>query len=409
MWKIYFKQTIALLQQNKIISIVSIVGTALAIMMVMVLLLVEYINVKEMAPEINRDSMLYIKYMAEVDTTKQLSSRNLISSKLFNNYLKDIQPTKTISITTNYSEPMRISIDGNTQTYRGLRRSTDANYWKIMAFDFIAGGPYTQADCDAQLNKVVIAESKANEIFGNPKEAMNKAININFESFEIIGVVKDVSPIFTFCNASLFTSDIYKLHGYTVLLLTNSPKDFDKITEEVREIERKYGIDNPNTILTIFGPYDHKYQKYNSSFAVVDESIIDRKLCFILLVLLIIPAVNLSSFSYSQIKKRIEEIGIRKSFGATRWNIIKQVLIENFMTTLIGGFIGLLLSYATLFWLRNWLLELPEGGTIPPQALLSPTVFLMVFVICFIMNILSAGFPAIATLRMTIVDALNRK
>ncbi|WP_255412419.1 hypothetical protein [Dysgonomonas sp. Marseille-P4361] len=41
MYKVYFKQAIELLKQNKFISTISIAGTALAIMMVMVLIVVD--------------------------------------------------------------------------------------------------------------------------------------------------------------------------------------------------------------------------------------------------------------------------------------------------------------------------------------------------------------------------------
>ena len=412
MWKIYWKQTIQLVKQNALISTISIIGTALAIMMVMVLLLVEHINVKEMAPEINRDSMLYAKMYTERDTINTYSRSSFISPELFNNHLKNIPSAKTISIIADNKFEFgnsKITVPTKENVYGGSQMSTDANYWKIMAFDFVAGAPYTQADCDARLNKVVISESKAKEMFGNANEAMSKTIEVNFTPFQIVGVVRDVAPVFTFCSAALFTSDIYRKDGYTVLFLANDPKDFDQIKEDIRKSEKEYGISHPNYTLSFIGPYSHKYQKYNTSNIPIDETTVDRKLYLMLLVLLIIPAINLSSFSFSQIKKRVEEIGIRKSFGATRWNIVRQMLMENFITTLIGGVIGLILSYGILLWLRNWLLQIPDGGTIPPQILFSPVVFLLVFVVCFVLNILSAGLPAIITIKMKIVDALNRK
>lgn len=129
----------------------------------------------------------------------------------------------------------------------------------------------------------------------------------------------------------------------------------------------------------------------------------------ILVILFLVPAINLSSFSMSQIKKRSEEIGIRKAFGAKKYTILIQVLYENLITSLIGGFIGLLLSYGAIIWLREWLLDFPEEGSIPAGAFISPVVFLFVFLSCIVLNLLSAGIPALRTLRMNIVESLKRK
>lgn len=57
------------------------------------------------------------------------------------------------------------------------------------------------------------------------------------------------------------------------------------------------------------------------------------------------PAVNLTGFSLSRMRKRMSEIGIRKAFGAKRHVILFQVLYENMLTSLIGGLLGLILSY----------------------------------------------------------------
>lgn len=75
--------------------------------------------------------------------------------------------------------------------------------------------------------------------------------------------------------------------------------------------------------------------------------------------MLLIPALNLSGFSLSRIRKRMAEIGIRKAFGAKRHVILIQVLYENLITTLIGGVIGLGLSYGIVFGMRKWLLGIP--------------------------------------------------
>ena len=107
-------------------------------------------------------------------------------------------------------------------------------------------------------------------------------------------------------------------------------------------------------------------------------------------------------------KKRTEEIGIRKAFGAKRYTILIQVLFENLITSLIGGGIGLILSYVIVFRMRDWLLDIPSGSTIPINTLISIPVLLAVFAVCLVINLLSAGIPAYRASRMKIINSLNQ-
>ena len=125
-------------------------------------------------------------------------------------------------------------------------------------------------------------------------------------------------------------------------------------------------------------------------------------------VLLLIPAVNLSSLSLSRVKKRTEEIGVRKAFGARKYVILIQVLYENFITTLVGGIIGLLLSYIVIIWLKDWLLGVDSESFISVGTLISAPIFIAVFVICFLLNLLSAGIPAYQASKTRVIDSLNR-
>lgn len=60
MWKLYFKQAIQMLRQNSFISIISILGTAVAIMMIMAIIVSDEIKNIDLAPEMNRSRTLYI-------------------------------------------------------------------------------------------------------------------------------------------------------------------------------------------------------------------------------------------------------------------------------------------------------------------------------------------------------------
>ena len=62
--KLYFKQALAQLRQQPIISAVSIIGTALAIFLIMLVVMMQQVKTAPFAPESNRDRFLHVKYMS---------------------------------------------------------------------------------------------------------------------------------------------------------------------------------------------------------------------------------------------------------------------------------------------------------------------------------------------------------
>ena len=60
MFKQYFKQAIQMLKENRLTSVISILGTALSIAMILVVILQFQIKLVGFRPESNRGRMLYI-------------------------------------------------------------------------------------------------------------------------------------------------------------------------------------------------------------------------------------------------------------------------------------------------------------------------------------------------------------
>ena len=64
MIKLYFKQALAQLRQQPIISLVSILGTALAIFLIMLVVMIQQVKVAPFSPESNRDRFLHVRFMS---------------------------------------------------------------------------------------------------------------------------------------------------------------------------------------------------------------------------------------------------------------------------------------------------------------------------------------------------------
>ena len=116
-----------------------------------------------------------------------------------------------------------------------------------------------------------------------------------------------------------------------------------------------------------------------------------------------------------RMRRRMAEIGVRKAFGATANELMRQVFLENLLLTCLAGLLGLALSYAATFVLNGFLFGnstnayLAGETSLTAGALLSPWIFLAAFLFCLLMNLLSAGIPAWRASRMNIVEAINGK
>lgn len=418
MFKIYFRQAIQLLLQNKLMSLIAILGTALAITMIMSIIVSEEVKNIDVAPETNRSRSLFIGTEMTWESSGGGQNSQPPSYDIINRYIKRLQiPQYVTAVNRTFAAlTSMVQAQGTDEDMDAVVRVTDAAYWKVMSFDFVQGRPFTQEEFQSGMSYAVITQSTARELFNNV-EALGKTIEIETKPYYVIGIVKDVSPLFQHAYGDVWvsytSSDEYKEGAYEVILLAADKNDFDAIWDEVRDLEKQYNIETDGGKLFLKGPETSRQYNPNVWATSPDEvkdyfSSQKRKRILIFAILLLIPAINLSGISLSRIRKRTAEIGVRKAFGAKKYVILTQVLYENLITSLIGGIVGLALSYGVVFWLRDWLLGMPGDGVIPLNTLVSPYIFLAVLVICILMNLLSAGLPAWKASRMVIINSLNQ-
>ena len=405
-----------MLKQNKFFSIISILGTALAIMMIMVIIVTDGIKNVSVAPENNRDKTLYLYYHTLRDSTEW--GKSTYSGTLPYNVIKDYIPLllKTPEMISAHSLSFaNITTELSPEKTRMIVRYTDMEYWKFLTIPILEGRKFTNEEFLSGNNVAIISENKASQLFKG-ETAMGQHINIDNNPYRIIGITKTISPIFTQAITHVwvpYTSvkDTEQL-SFTVMLFSNDKNDIKAIKNELREIEKKYKYDYPSQTLNLRGPETHRIKAMDIR-GENDDNVNDnfkisiRKILFILLIILLIPAINLSGLTLSRMKKRTSEIGVRKAFGAKRHIILIQVLCENLITSFTGGIIGLALSIVVIFQMKEWLLGVPADCEIPFDVIFSIPVILSVFATCVIINILSAAIPACRASRMTIINAIT--
>ena len=433
MYKVYLKQAMQMLRQNKFFSIIYITGTGLAITMVMILAILYYFRTGNIAPEINRERMLVIQHGKILNKTEgQGNGSSRLSYPTIKECFFSMQTPEAVTAILPIGEQTEfIQTPGSDEVYNGLVMGTDVAFWKIFQFRFLAGKPYTEEEFTSGIRKAVVSESLARRLF-NTSDATGKTFLLNFEEYQVSGVVEDVPSIAQFCYAEMwipFTNRPSQIQGskwcdfilghMQLYILAKKPGDFDAIRREAEENCRRYSANIPQYNFVLNEQPDTVLRAWlrTDSFASPKFMKLFIQIFSVIFLLLLVPSINLTGMTASRMKKRMEELGIRKAFGAQNRTLLLQILYENLLLTLLGGLIGLLISYGLIFMLKGWLLgnydwdgsSLTASIDLSPGMLINPAIFGYTLIFCLILNLMSALVPAWRALRRPIVDALNDK
>ncbi len=426
MIRLYFQQALYHLRENPIITWVSILGTALAICMIMVLVITFQVRLVDCEPEVNRSRSLYVSAMSvkakgEDDSN---SANSFMSIHTGQECFKSLTTAEAVTLVS-LPNKVRVSLPAGAKVTADMKQ-TDEAFWHIFHFRFLNGTAFTKADSDAGLSVVVLSASIARQLFGTT-EVTGKTVQLNHVDYRICGVVADVSTLATSAYAQVWvpynSTDMANLSWQDntmgqmrAVILAHSTSDFPAIRQETEQLRQKYNDGLADVEVFYRGQPDESFANlYRKWSQVPDTNSVILSYVIIIFILLLVPAINLSSMTLSRMQKRMSEIGVRKAFGATGSELMRQVFFENLLLTLLAGILGLALSYLATFLLTDFLFSnsmnayLNGETALTTGMLLSPWAFFSAFGFCLLMNILSAGIPAWRASKMNITDAINQR
>ena len=279
--------------------------------------------------------------------------------RLLDSYARDLPGVELFSITTTGSS---VTSFINGEKIESDIRHTDGEFWEIMEFDFVEGGPFTRTD-EENGNFVAVINESTREKFGFGDSAVGETIRADAQAFRIVGVVRDFPQTRRMSFAHIWVpmttrkSTSYKdalLGGCQGIILAKSRADFPAIKSEFARRLTTAQLPDPETYETLESGAYTQYEQLAREFtghSSDDEEVggapVMRLTATLLLAacgFMLLPALNLINLSLSRILERSSEIGVRKAFGASSWTLVGQFLVENVVLTLVGGALGFLLS-----------------------------------------------------------------
>jgi putative ABC transport system permease protein len=207
------------------------------------------------------------------------------------------------------------------------------------------GRAFTEQDDALGATVVVIGSEIADRYFPN-LDPIGRELKINRFPFQVIGVLEKQGTVF---GLSLDRQVIAPFHSqmsritharrnlYGVVVQTPDPAQFKPVQEIVREVMRKRHRLHP-------GEADNF--SFESSESALSQWLTIKK--YLVLAGILLPAIGLvvgavviMNIMLVAVAERTREIGIRKSLGARRRDILRQFLVESAALSIGGAILGI--------------------------------------------------------------------
>jgi putative ABC transport system permease protein len=195
---------------------------------------------------------------------------------------------------------------------------------------------------------LIVSQALADELFPDG-DALGKTIwdEPNGEQpMQIIGIyghMQNAWPTSENVNNTALMPSLFMFGGEMMYAVRSEPGSRDKVMAAVEE----YLSENRNRIVNIVRSYEEqKRRTYSGDIAMV------KLLSAVIAVLTGVTGLGIVGLAWFSVTQRRKQIGTRRALGATRWDIVRYFMVENWLITTAGLSIGLVGTVGL-----NWFLD----------------------------------------------------
>ncbi len=303
---------------------------------------------------------------------------------------------------------------------------TDANYFKIFNYTFLAGD---ETNILTHPNSVILTENRAADYFPNtvPSDIIGKTLVYNDSlNVTVTGIVENFKERTDFVFEEFIAKPLLlqtRLRDNFLNLNWNNTNDASQLfvkvasnadvsaiqnrldnlaAEHQDEDSKKYGDEQKFALQPLSDiHFNEKYGIYDWTKGQANKSLLTN-LALVAVFLLLLGCINFINLNTAQASQRAKEIGIRKTLGSSRKQLIGQFMGETFLLVLVSALLSVLLSK----WLINVFSDfVPDGLNF--ELFKSPLIVVSVIVLLIIVTFLSGFYPALILSKFNTVSVLK--
>lgn len=288
---------------------------------------------------------------------------------------------------------------------------TNQQYMQVLGYNWLAGSPQNALQ---QPFSTVLSESKAKLYFPGMAygDVVGKQIIYNDDvTTTVTGVVSDLNKTSTFyADEFISLATIAKTHlqdnfmmnvwndwmAYSSLYIQLSKGATVASTEaQLKKVFSKYNKDankDANSMAFKLQPLSDVH--FNDMYGGFNQRVAHRSTMYGLLAiaafLLLLGCINFINLTTAQASQRAKEIGIRKTMGSSKRQLVLQFLSETFLITLMSTALSVVLTPVLLKMFADFI---PPG--LKASMLYTPQVILFLVGLIILVSFLSGLYPAL--------------
>lgn len=421
MLKNYIKTAWRNLLKGRVFNAMNIVGLAVAVACSTLLLLTVYFEFSFDKFNKNLENIYQVYFtVSRTDGIEKASSMPIPLSPALKAEYPEV---KYITRVTGGSTIVKY---GDKEISQGLM-FTDADYLNIFTYPIISGNKKGLVE----MNDAVITKSAAKAIFGSTN-AVGKAISLKYDNAQhpfIVSAVMDDYPVNSSQNTDIIVrfenmpsylqeskvwdnrnnmvylqlKDNVNTAGFESKLKGFVNKYFKSDLENLKRDGAKPLPSGERESLNV-SPYANNH--FNTEISGIDGPPISKTYVIALLVIavfiLIIACINFVNLSVARSFTRAREVGVRKTLGAGKWQLLTQFWVETLMVCLIAMLAGVGLAALVLSGFKATF-----RSNISLQMLLQPVQLLSGIGIFLLITVVAGFYPALLMMRYKTVMVLK--
>ncbi|MFN8313148.1 MAG: ABC transporter permease [Cyclobacteriaceae bacterium] len=354
MIKNYLVVTLRNLFRNKVYSFINIFGLATGISCSLLILLwvFDEISFDRFHPKLNTLYQVWIN--AEFDG--KINSWTSVPLPLYEG-LKTEDARLIRTAVTDWSGDHLLTVGENRINKVGYYASEE--FLEMFEFPMISGSPRQSLE---QPNSIVITESVARALFGE-KDAMGQVIRLdNQDELQVTGILRDVPTNSSFQFDCLIpwklnetrdwvkrNKDNWGNYSFQVFAELSDPAHQSAVESRIHDLLLRHGEVEVKRELFLY-PLERwrLHRRFENGVESGGQNEFVQLFSSIAVFILVIACINFMNLATARSERRAREVGIRKTVGGRRRELVFQFIGESILITTLAFGIAVLLTELAL-------------------------------------------------------------